>query len=102
MSIKHSYTMTEKLTLWPTDTGAWHFLRLPKAAGIEIKDRFGAQHRGFGSLPVEVTIGKTVWRTSIFPVKISQSYILPVKAAVRKAESLYEGESVTFSITIIP
>lgn len=94
------YSLTAKLTLWPTDTGAWHFLQLPKDIGAEIKERFGANSRGFGSLPVEVTIGATAWKTSIFPVKASGSYILPVKAAVRRAEDIYDGEEVTFSITV--
>lgn len=65
-----------------------------------IKDKFAKNSRGFGSLPVEVTIGKTVWKTSIFPEKTSGSYILPVKAMVRKAEKIEAGDEIEFSVTI--
>ena len=41
---------------------------------------------------VAVTIGQTRWRTSIFPDKASGGFLLPLKAAVRKAESLGVGD----------
>ncbi len=94
------YTMTEKMFLYPGETAAWHFLPVTKNVGVEIREKFSASHRGFGSLPVEVTVGKTVWRTSIFPDRHSGSYILPVKARVRKAEDIEAGEEVEFSIKV--
>ena len=93
--------MNERLTLWPTDTGSWHFLQLPKDIGAEIKEQFGANSRGYGTLPVTVTIGETTWQTSIFAVKAMESYILPVKAAVRKAEDIYEGEKIEFLVQVV-
>jgi hypothetical protein len=50
--------------------------------------------RGFGSARVTATIGETVWQTSLFPHKESGGWFLPVKAAVRKAEGLDEGDVV--------
>jgi hypothetical protein len=49
--------------------------------------------RGFGSLKVRVTIGDSHFATSVFPSK-ETGWMLPVKAAVRKAEGLGEGELV--------
>jgi len=98
---KQSYTMTEKVWLYPGDMAAWHFVTLTKATGKEIKETYGPSARGFGSLPVEVTIGKTTWKTSIFPDKYSGSYLLPLKAKVRKSEGIDVGDMVRFSITII-
>ncbi|MCA9361816.1 DUF1905 domain-containing protein [Candidatus Kaiserbacteria bacterium] len=92
--------MREKMFLWSTEGGAWHFLPVTKQVGMEIKETYGKHARGFGSLPVEVTIGKTSWRTSIFPEKTSGSYILPVKAVVRKNEGLEAGEQVRFQIRV--
>lgn len=92
--------MTEKVFLYPGETANWHFVPITKKVGIEIKERFGTNHRGFGSLPVEVTVGKTVWKTSIFPDKYSGSYILPLKAAVRKKENIYAEDKLNFSIEI--
>lgn len=95
-----TYTMTEKVYLYPGESANWHFVPVTKAIGAEIKEKYGKFAKGFGSLPVTVTIGKTVWQTSIFPDKYSGSYILPLKAQVRKKEEIEAGEKVTFSIII--
>ncbi len=49
--------------------------------------------RGFGSVRVEVRIGSSTWRTSVFPEAGADSFVLPVKKAVRTAEGLEEGDS---------
>lgn len=100
MSKKKNYKLKAKLWLYPGESGNWHFLTIPKDLGKEIKETHGKHARGFGSLPVEVTVGTTVWSTSIFPDKSSGSYLLPVKAAVRKKEDIEVGEEVVFSIEI--
>jgi hypothetical protein len=41
-------------------------------------------------IPVTAQIGNTVWATSLFPK--DGRYILPVKAAVRRAEELDDGD----------
>ncbi len=78
----------------------WHFVSVTKKIGEEIKKNFGSNSRGFGSLPVEVIIGKTKWTTSIFPEKTSGSYILPLKPKVRKTEGIWEGDVLKYSIKI--
>ena len=49
------------------------------------------QIRGFGSIPVKAQIGKTEWKTSIFPTK-EGTYLLPVKAIVRNKEGINIGD----------
>jgi hypothetical protein len=93
--------MTEKVWLYPGDMAAWHFVTLTKKIGQEIREKYGKQSRGFGSLPVEVTVGTTTWKTSIFPDKRVGSYLLPLKAKVRKAEDIEAGEMITFSVTLL-
>jgi hypothetical protein len=56
--------------------------------------------RGWGSLPVEVTVGKTTWRTSIFPDKKAGAYLFPLKASVRKKEGISEGDMITLVLEI--
>lgn len=75
---------------------AWYFIGLPKKESTEIKAQAKGKRRGFGSLKVRATIGKTVWHTSIFPTKAGP-YLLPIKAAVRKAEDLYEDDMIALS-----
>ncbi len=96
---KRTYTMQEKMFIYPGETANWHFLPITKSVGKEIKS-LQVPRRGFGSVPVEVVIGTTVWKTSIFPDSLSGSYLLPVKASVRKAEDIEAGERVTFTITV--
>ena len=48
---------------------------------------------------VEVTVGSTTWRTSVFPDKV-RGYVLPVKDAVRRAEEIAVGSAVEVTLTI--
>lgn len=98
---KISYTMTEKVYLYPGESANWHFVPVTKKIGQEIKEKYGKAARGFGSLKVEVTLGKSVWQTSIFPDKYSGSYILFLKAKVRKDEDIEAGDKVKFTIKLI-
>lgn len=79
----------------------WHFISVSKRESTEIKKKFCGNARGWGSLPVTVTLGTTSWRTSIFPEKQSGTYLLPIKAQVRKKEAVFARDSVSFSIEIL-
>ncbi len=91
--------MRSEVLVYPGMSG-WRFLVLPKKQSEEIKKTFGKHARGWGSLRVSVTVGKTEWKTSIFPDKKSASYILPLKAQVRKAEDIADDDTVQFLIKI--
>ena len=80
---------------------AWHFVSLPEAVADEIEATYGHQARGFGSLRVEVTIGKTRWSTSIFPDRKRGTYVLPVKREVRVAEGLVAGAPAKVSVVVL-
>jgi len=96
---KPKYTFKSKVWVYPGMAG-WHFVNLPKKDSREIKKIFGVIAAGWGSLPVVVTVGKTSWKTSIFPDKKSGTYLLPLKAEVRKKEGIKEGDTINFSIEI--
>lgn len=72
------------------EPGSWFFVSLPfdDSDAIEAEAVPG---KGFGSVRVEVTIGGSTWRTSLFPSAEEKTYVLPVKKAVRVAEDLVEG-----------
>ena len=91
---KQEYSCKAKVWLYPGDMAAWYFITLPKATAEKIKEKVGKSTRGFGSVPVEVVVGDTVWQTSIFPDKYSKSYLLPLKAAVRKKEGIQVDEEI--------
>ena len=79
---------------------AWHFVSLPEAVADEIEAVFGHRAGGFGSLRVEVTIGRTQWSTSLFPDRKRGTYVLPLKKAVRVAELLVAGSPATVSLVV--
>ena len=74
---------------------------MPKDLSEEIKEISEGLTNGFGSLKVEATIGKTVWRTSIFPDSRSGQFDLPLKAAVRKANALEVGSIAKVQLEIL-
>ena len=78
--------------------GSWYFVNVSKKASQDIKKKFDLGLRGFGSVPVVATIGKTSWRTSIFSDKKAGAYLLPLKAEVRKKEGIQNGDRITFSL----
>ena len=53
---------------------------------------------GWGMIPVRARIGKTTWKTSLFPK--DGRYIVPLKTSVRKAERIEEGDTVTVQLEI--
>ena len=87
------FEFSAPLWLW-SGNAAWHFLTLPFDVTDEIDDLTTGKQAGFGSVPVKVTVGRTTWTTSVFPSKEHESFILPVKAPVRKAEGLSVGSEV--------
>jgi Domain of unknown function (DUF1905) len=106
-----THTLTTELWLWTSDKApaSWHFLSIKgdianeiKAQAVMARLEMGlAKKRGWGSVKVEATIGETVWQTSIFPGNGDDTYLLPVKAAVRKAEGIVVGDQVTVTLELI-
>jgi hypothetical protein len=95
--IPPSYTIKNKVWLY-SGQGAWHFVSVPPKVSKQIKSMFGYLKAGWGSLPVNLTIGKTTWQTSIFPDSKSATYLIPLKAAVRKKENIALGDTVEILI----
>jgi hypothetical protein len=93
------YKLRSKVWVYP-GMAAWRFIGIPKKEGDVIKKKFGAHAKGWGSLPVSVTIGDTTWDTSIFPDKKSGSYLLPLKAKIRKAEGIDDDSMVSYHLRL--
>lgn len=81
--------------------GSWVFVNVPLDESGQIKAIHGSRKKGFGSLRVSATIGETNWKTSIFPDTKSGCYLLPLKADVRKKESIEEGDVIDFTLEIL-
>jgi hypothetical protein len=94
-------TVTAPLWLWKAERGSWHFLTVPVDQAAEIRVHSLADRGGFGSVRVEASIGEVCWRTSLFPVKRTGEYLLPVKADVRRRAGLVAGEEVTVTVELL-
>ncbi len=97
-------THTGKLWRWSgaTGTGVWFFITIDGAAGEALSGtalmrRMERSARGFGSIRVEAVIGASRFSTSVFPQK-GEGWLLPIKASVRKAEELGEGDEVELGL----
>ena len=74
------------------------FVTVPAEQSGDLKAISGIVTYGWGMIPVHVQIGKTEWRTSLFPK--DGCYIVPIKASVQKAENLKEGDNVTVRLEV--
>ncbi len=68
----------------------WFFVTVPEQQSRDLKAVSSLVTYGWGVIPVHVQIGRTVYTTSLFPK--DGLYLVPVKASVRKAEDLSEGD----------
>ena len=53
---------------------------------------------GWGMIPVTARIGGTEWATSLWPK--DGRYIVPVRADVRRAEGVDDGDTVTVGLDV--
>ncbi len=99
------FKFKSKIWLWNIEKGSWHFVTIPEDISNEIyfaqKLKNMGQKRGFGSIKVEVLIGNSKFNTSIFPNSKDKTYVLPLKAIIRKAENLNAGDEINVEIKII-
>ena len=80
--------------------GGWHFISMPKNISKEIRDHLKWQEEGWGRMKVSAIINELQWETSIWFDKKMNTYILPIKAEIRKNLSLKEGMMISASILI--
>ena len=76
----------------------FYFVTVPAKPCRDLKTISGLVTYGWGMIPVTVQIGDTEWTTSLFPK--DGGYIVPVKDAVRKAEDVGVGDSVSLRLVI--
>lgn len=67
------------------------FLPVPPDESDLIHDSARELTYGWGVIPVEATIGGTTFTTSLFPR--DGGYLLPLKAAVQRAEGIGVGDA---------
>jgi len=96
-----TYEFEAEVWLHSGSSAAWHFLSVPPAIADEIEEQWGHRAAGFGSICVEVSIGTSTWSTSLFPDSKRETYVLPVKKAVRTAEDLVDGSRAAVRLRVL-
>ncbi len=86
-----------KIFIW-RGPSPWFFVTVPEQSSHDLKAISSLVTYGWGVIPVHVRIGSTEYTTSLFPK--DGRYLVPVKASVRKAEGLQEGDTVTVRLEI--
>ncbi len=85
--------------VWLAEGGSWAFATVPAEVDADIRLLSGPRS-GFGSVPVEVVLGSTTWRTSVFPDK-ARGFVLPLKQQVRRAEEVDVGDRVRLRLRLV-
>jgi hypothetical protein len=76
----------------------FYFVTVPQEQSRDLKAISGMVTYGWGVIPVRIRIGRTAFTTSLFPK--DGLYIVPIKASVRKAENLEQGDRVTIRLEV--
>ena len=93
-------TFTSPLWIWKSEKASWHFITVPEEQSLEIRAESFGGTRGFGSVKVEAVINGVAWRTSVFPQK-SGTYLLPVKADVRRRAGIAADDVVDVTLALV-
>lgn len=92
-----NFDFSEKIIVW-RGPAPFYFVPLPEEQSRDLKAISRQVTYGWGVIPVYARIGRTEWKTSLFPKE--GRYLVPLKDAVRKAERLEEGDQVDVSLEI--
>jgi hypothetical protein len=76
----------------------WYFVTVPEDESVELEAISVHVTYGWGMIPVTARIGRTSWYTALWPK--DERYIVPLKAAVRRAERLELGDVVAVRLDI--
>lgn len=92
------FSVKGKLWRYPGPSG-WYFLTIGKKEALEIKFVESGKTVGWGYVPVTAKLGRTTWSTTLFPTK-EKEYLLALKASVRKAEKVADGDIVKVEFSL--
>ncbi len=74
------------------------FVAIPEEPSRDLKAISASVTYGWGVIPVHVRIGKTEWKTSLFPKE--GRYLVPIRMSVQKSENLEVGDSVVIHLEV--
>jgi hypothetical protein len=86
--------------VWPwRGPSPYHFVTLPDDSAEAVSQVAASVTYGWGMVPVEVRIGRTGWRRSLFPK--DGGYLLPLRDSVSKRENIQLDDVVHVELTVV-
>jgi hypothetical protein len=76
----------------------FHFVTVPDGESEALRATAGRVSYGWGMIPVTARIQDTEWTTSLWPK--DDAYLVPLKVAVRRAEAVDVGDTVTIRLSV--
>lgn len=76
----------------------WYFVSLPEEMANDIRDNLKFLEEGWGRMKATAKIGNSEWETAIWFDTKHKTYLLPIKAEVRKKENIGLDKEVEVSI----
>ncbi|MCW2759428.1 MAG: hypothetical protein JWO46_3174 [Nocardioidaceae bacterium] len=76
----------------------FYFVTVPEDECVELEAASAFVSYGWGMIPATVRLGGTTWETALWPK--DGAYVVPLKAHVRKAERVDQGDVVTIRLSL--
>lgn len=102
-SMKKEFTVKAIVWKWASfdspgmaGDGGWCFITL----GNDIYENLRKVYKK-GFVRIEAKVGKSVWKTSLFPHTKDKTYLLCILKKIRKIEQIYPGDEIRVKIEII-
>jgi len=99
MKGKIKYEFSAKIWQYPGPAG-WYFVSLPIEITNEIRENLKWQEEGWGRMKAFAEIENTTWETAIWFDKKHNTYLLPIKAEIRKKELIEKDMEINVGIWI--
>ncbi|MCB9255841.1 MAG: DUF1905 domain-containing protein [Chitinophagales bacterium] len=99
MQAKIKYTFSGSLWRYQGE-GAWYFVSLPKEVSEEIRGNLQWQEEGWGRMKARASIQDVDWDTAIWFDTKRGTYILPIKASIRKKLALEANQVLELSVYV--
>ena len=88
-----------KARVWKYEGPAgWYFVTLPRRLSNTIRKAHGWSEEGWGRLKADASTKECKWQTAIWFDSKARSYLLPIKASVRKAADISDGSSISVTL----
>lgn len=95
-----NFSVVETLKRYSSSKASWYFINIPIDIAAQVRVVTAFSPKKWGSVPVTVVCQDTQWKTSLFPDKKTSTYLLFIKAEIRKKHTLKEGDEVKVSCKV--